>query len=65
MGNGLLHGQPLRRRVLAGDDHVDIMPAAQTMIHYRQQAVGVGRQIHAHDFRFLVDHVINKARILM
>ena len=57
-----VHRQPLRRRVLAGDDDVDVVPAAQAVIHHAQQAVGVRRQIHADDFRLLVDRVIDEAR---
>ena len=35
--------QPLRRRVLAGDDHVDVVAAAQAVVCDRQQAVGIWR----------------------
>ena len=28
----LIHGQPLRRRLLAGDDHVDVVAAAQAVV---------------------------------
>ncbi len=44
---------------------VHVVPAAQAMVHHREQAIGVGRQVHPHDFRLFVDHVIDEARILM
>ena len=43
----LIHRQPLRRRLLAGDDDVDVVAAAQAVIGDAQQAVGVGRQVDA------------------
>ena len=60
-----IHGEPLRRRVLAGHHDVDVMAAAQTVVHDRQQAVGVRRQIDAHHLRLLVDDEIEKTRILV
>ena len=51
--------------MLAGDDHVHIVARAQAMIGDREQRVGVGRQIHAHDVRLLVDDVIDESRVLM
>ena len=65
MIDGGIHRQPLRSRMLAGHDHIDVAAAAQTVIHHRQQAVGVRRQVHAHDLGFLVDHMVEKTRILM
>ena len=61
----LVHRQPLRRRLLAGNDDVDVVPAAQAVIGDRQQAVGVGRQVDADDLGLLVDDVIDKSGILM
>ena len=60
-----IHRQPLRRRMLAGDDDVDVVEAAQAVIHHAQQAVRVGRQIHPHHLGFLVDRVIDEPGILM
>jgi hypothetical protein len=57
--------QPLQRGLLAGHDHVDVVAAAQAMIGDREQRVGVGRQIDAHDVGLLVDHVIDEAGVLM
>jgi hypothetical protein len=51
--------------MLARHDHVDVVPAAQAVIHHRKQAIGVGRQINPHDFGFFVDDVVQKTRILM
>ena len=51
--------------MFAGDHDVDVVAAAQAMIHHRQQAIGVRRQIDPHDLRLLVDHVVDEAGILM
>ena len=55
----------IERRLLAGDDHVDVIARAQAVVGDRQQAVGVGREVDAHDLRLLVDDVIDEARVLM
>ena len=49
-----VHVEPLRRRLLARDDDVDVVPAAQAVIGDREQRVGVRRQIDADDLRLLV-----------
>ena len=61
----LVHRQPLRSRLLAGDDDVDVVAAAQAVIGHRQQRVGVRRQIDADDLRFLVHDVIDEAGVLV
>ena len=33
----LVHRQPLRRRLLAGHDHVDVIAAAQAVVGHRQE----------------------------
>ena len=43
MHNCFIHRQPLRKRVFACNDHIDVMPAAQTMIKDRQKTVRIGR----------------------
>ncbi len=65
MPHRLLHVQPLRRRVLAGHHDVHVVPAAQTVIHYRQQAVGIGRQVDAHDRGLLVHRHVDEAGVLV
>ena len=60
-----VHGQPLRQRVFARHHHVDVMPAAQAVIENRQQTIGVGRQVDAHDIGLLVNHVVQEAGILV
>ena len=60
-----VHVQPLRGRVLAGHHHVHVMAAPQAMVHHREQAVGIGRQVDAHDGSLLVHHVVYKARVLV
>jgi hypothetical protein len=65
MFDGGVHRQPLRRRMFARDHDVDVMAAAQAVIHHRQQAVGIRRQINAHDLGLLVHDVIDETGILM
>ena len=61
----LVHRQVVERRLLAGHDHVDVVAAAQAVVGHRQQAVGVGRQVDAHDLGLLVDDVVDEARVLV
>src|SRR5580700_3198982 len=65
MANGRINVEPLPLRMFAGNDYVDVVSAAQTVIRYRQEAVCIGRQIDAHDVGFLIRDMINKARILV
>ena len=65
MDDSFLHGQPLRQRVLARHDDIDVVPSAQAMVEHRQEAVGVRRQIDPNDVRLLVDHVIEEAGVLV
>ena len=51
----IVHAEPLRRRVLAGDDDVHVVPAAEAVIDHTEQAIRVGWKIHADDFGFLVE----------
>jgi hypothetical protein len=37
-----VHRQPLRRRLLAGDDDVDVVAAAQAVVGHRQQVLASG-----------------------
>ena len=60
-----LHGQPLRQCVFSSHHHVDVVAAAQAVIEHRQQAVGIGRQVDAHDVGLLVDDVVEKSGILV
>jgi len=60
-----VHRQPLRCLIFTGDHDVDVVAAAQTMIPDREQAVGIRRQIDAHDGGFFVHDVIDEARVLM
>ena len=62
---GLFHCQPLRQCVLAGDDDVHVVPAAQAVVEHRQQAVCIRWQIAADDIGFFVDHMVEEARVLM
>ena len=63
--DGRVHVEPLQRGLLAGDDDVDVVAAAQAVVGHREQRVGVRRQIDADDLGLLVDHVIDEARVLV
>ena len=61
----LRHRQPVRRRLLAGNDDVDIVHRTQTVIVGRQERVGVEGQVDAHHIRLLVHHVVDESRVLV
>ena len=65
MLDGRVHVEPLRLGLLSGDDHVDIIAAAQAVVGHRKQGIGVRRKIDADDVGFLVHHVVDEARVLM
>ena len=48
-----------------GDHDIDVMAAAQAMVHHRQQAVGIRREVDAHHFRLLVHDMIDEPGVLM
>ena len=52
-------------RLLVGDDDVDVIGAAKTMIGHAQQTIRIGRQVDARDLRAFVDDQIEEAGILM
>lgn len=41
MGNGVVHVEVLKMVLLVGDDDVDVVGAAKTVVGYREKAVGV------------------------
>ena len=63
--DGRVHIEPLRGRLLARDDHVDVMAAAQAVIGDGQQRIRIGRQVDANHVGLLVDHVIDETGVLM
>ena len=65
MLDGGVHRQPLRRGMFAGDHDIDVMAAAQAMIHDRQQTVRVRRKINPHDLGLFVHDVVDETGILM
>ena len=60
-----VHVQPLGLGLLARDDDVDVVAAAQAVVRDREQRVGVGREVHPDDIGLLVDHVVDEARVLV
>ena len=58
-------GEEVERRLLAGDDDVDVVPAAQAVVGDREQAVCVRRQVDADDLGLLVHDVVDEARVLV
>src|SRR5439155_25741080 len=63
--DGAVHRQPLRRRMFACDHDVDVMAAAQAMVHHRQQTVCVRRKVNTHDLGLLVHDVVDETGILV
>src|SRR5262249_10912331 len=63
--DGLLHRQPLRRRLLARDHNVYVVTATQAVVGDGKQAVAIGRQVNADDLGLFVDHVVDETGILM
>jgi hypothetical protein len=63
--DGGVHVEPLRAWLFAGDDHVDVVAAAQAVVSDRQERVGIGRQVDADDLGLFVDDVIDEARVLV
>jgi hypothetical protein len=61
----LVHREPLGRRLLARDDHIDVVPAAQAVVGDREEAVRVRRQVHADDLGFLVHDMVDEAGVLV
>ena len=61
----VVHRQVVERRLLAGDDHVHVVAAAQAVVGDREQRVRVGRQVDADDLRLLVHDVVDEAGILV
>ena len=57
--------EPLGGGMFAGDDDVDVMAAAQAVVHDGEQAIGIGRKIDADDLGFFVDDVVDEAGVLM
>lgn len=43
MFEGLVHREPLQGRLLASNDHVHVITAAQAVIGHGEQAIGVRR----------------------
>src|SRR5690606_20491013 len=63
--DGGVHVEKLQLVLFVADDHIDVVVAAQTVVGGGQQAVGVRRQVDAGHCRILVDHQIEKARVLV
>jgi hypothetical protein len=65
VANGGFNIEPLPLGLFTGNDQVDVVPAAKTVIGYREQAVRVGRKIDAHDVGLFARNLIDEARILV
>ena len=60
-----VHVEPLQLGLLAGDDNVDVVAAAQAVIGHREQGICIGRQVDPNDLGLFVDRVIDETRILV
>ena len=65
MFDGFLHCEPLRHRLLADDDQIDVIGRAEAMVRGAEQAVGIGWQINPVGLPFFGEQIINKSRPLM
>ena len=66
VGDRRLHVQVLHvLGLLVGDDDVDVVLAAEAVVADREQAVGVGRQVDAHDAGALIRHHVEEAGVLV
>ena len=65
MGDGVVHGEVLEGWLLAGDDGVDAVAAAQAAVHDGEQAVGIGGQVDPGDGRLLVGEVVEEPGVLV
>ena len=65
MQDRLVHREVVQCRLLARDDHVDVLARLQAVVDGRQQRVGIRRQVHTRDLGLLVDDVIDEAGILV
>lgn len=63
--DGGLHRQVLQVVLLVGDDDVDVVGRPEAVVHARQQAVAVGREVDADDFGGLVGYHVEEARVLV
>jgi len=61
----VVHREVVQRRLLARDDHVHVVAAAQAVVADRQQAVRVRRQVDADHVGLLVDDVVDEAWVLV
>ena len=57
--------EPLQLKLLVDDDEIDVVQAAQAVIRYRQQTVGIRRQIHPRYRALLRDNRVHEPRALM
>jgi hypothetical protein len=63
--DGLVHRQVVEGGLLARDDHVDVVAAAEAVIADREQGVRVRGQVDTDDLGLLVHDVVDEAGILM
>ena len=65
VGDRLIHREPLRQRLLCGDDEVDIADGAQTVVEGRDEAVRIGWQVDADDRALLGQQRVDEPRPLV
>src|SRR6516162_2977494 len=61
----LIHRQPNWGRLLARDDKVHVVAAAETVVCYAEEAVGVRREIDADNLGLFIDHMVDEPRVLV
>lgn len=61
----LLHAQELEVLLLVRDDGVDIVCAAEAVVHSGEKTVGIWRKVDAYNLRALITDNVNEAGILV
>ena len=61
----IVHREVVQCRLLARDDHVHVVAAAEAVVGHGQERVRVRRQVDTDDLRLLVHHVVDEPGILM
>ena len=63
--DGVFNREVLEAGLLAGHDHIDVVPAPEAVVGDGEQRVRVRRQVDADDLRLLIHDVVDEARVLV
>src|SRR5579859_6830873 len=57
--------QALERRLLAGDDDIDVIATAQNVVGHGEKRIRVGREVNPDHVCLLIDGVVDESRVLV